>query len=808
MRSVANALMQNAVGMSVVIAVLLLARPWLVGHARPQTRYAAWLILCLGLLLPFRLSMTPFWTMTAPQARAPVAVQTSAPVSGERLPSAQAAPGVQQPAEASGAVQEAGPQAPVLALRTQEPQAKLAFQWPDPYTLLLTLWLAGAVAALAVQLLRHLRFFRRVRRWQSEPGEGQRRMLLEEQERLGLKGPIRLMGCACVAGPMVAGLFRPLLLLPDMDLSQEELRLVLRHELTHVKRRDLWGKALMLCCLTLHWFNPLVYAMARAMAGDCEMSCDASVLANADMAQRKRYGEAILGMIRRQKQRQIALSTYFYEGKIDMKKRFASMLDPSVRPKGVAVLAAALALTLLSGSVLAIDNALPASAGGSAIFAPAAIPQDWDKHPTPALFSITAEMHPEYYQLAYEVPEPAPYNRMLTRRETLRLYDLYYFYDHDGRRAAQPAPVAENPGNGFGVSAPVEEFAALIPLDQRTENVYGQGLWDAAQAKGLMPFLLLPDREMNDEELLQLIQVVDAFDALAPYVDPYSFGDAADLENRPMTRLETLRYWEALDRCENDPAYRPTGALTNVPGPGLYIKGYNGGGETVYHYPEGREMTDEEILQMSWETVQRRQRSQAEADYQAQNPPEPQSGSQEAPVGTAELALEKALPLLEGANVKLAGAPVYNPQERTWSLSFEENVPVGASLYLYDFTIDPATGDVTRASQHYWQRVTVRSYLLGEMLGDPRGLYQVRDAADPHWVEAAWEHLSRGQYFYTGAEVKEVRSDGSMNGFCVKVEYADGQKAFLFLDPVTDALVDYHMISDEELGTLWAGYIW
>ena len=52
--------------------------------------------------------------------------------------------------------------------------------------------------------------------------------------------------------------------MPDMDLSQEELRLVLRHELTHVKRRDLWGKAPMLCCSP-----PLVqpwYAMAWGMA--------------------------------------------------------------------------------------------------------------------------------------------------------------------------------------------------------------------------------------------------------------------------------------------------------------------------------------------------------------------------------------------------------------------------------------------------------------------------------------------------------------------------------------------------------------
>jgi hypothetical protein len=662
------------------------------------------------------------------------------------------------------------------------------------------LWTAGAAAALITQLLRHFRFFQRVRRWKSEPGEEQRRILWEEQQRLGIKGSIPLMGCACVASPMVVGLFRPMMLMPETDLSTEELRLILRHELTHVKRRDLWGKALMLGCLIIHWFNPLVYAMARAMAGDCEMSCDASVLANAEMVERKRYGETILGVIRRQKQRQIALSTYFYEGKIDMKKRFASMLDASVQPKGRVVLAVTLALTLLSGSVLAIDNAAPVSTDNGTLSS-AAIPGDWDRHPTPELFSITGEMHPQYYQLEYAPPEPIPYSRMLTRGETLRLYDLYYFYDHDGRRAAQPASVAGDAGGGFATSASVADFAALIPLEKRTESVHGQGLWDGAQAAGLMPFLLFPDREMNDEELLQLIEVVDAFDLLVPYVDPYSFGDAADLENRSMTRTETLRYWEALERCENDPAYRPLAALTNVPTDGLYIKGYNGGGETVYHYPESREMTDEEILQMAWEMAQRRQRNQAEADYEARNTPK--AVGENAPVGTAEEALEKLLPLLEGANVKQAAEACYNAEEKAWKLSFEENVPIGASMYLYDFSMDLATGDITQASQVYWSRISVHSYLLGEMLGDMRGLYRVLDAADPHWAEVAWGYLSQGQYFYTGAEVEKVSSDTSMNGFCVKVEYADGKKAYLFLDPVTDALTGFQMLAEKDMW--WAG---
>ena len=129
---------------------------------------------------------------------------------------------------------------------------------------------------------------------------------------------------------------------------------VVRHELVHLKRRDLWYKALVLCALCVHWFNPLVYWMARVIAADCEMSCDALALTDAGMLERKRYGETILGVIQRQRRRHVALTTYFYEGRKDMKKRFISMLDRTQKRKGGLFVALVLALTLLSGSVLAI----------------------------------------------------------------------------------------------------------------------------------------------------------------------------------------------------------------------------------------------------------------------------------------------------------------------------------------------------------------------------------------------------------------------------------------------------------------------
>jgi beta-lactamase regulating signal transducer with metallopeptidase domain len=77
---------------------------------------------------------------------------------------------------------------------------------------------------------------------------------------------------------MLIGFFRPALLLPSAEITSDGLVLILRHELIHLKRHDLWYKALVLLATVIHWFNPVVYIMAKAIAAQCEISCDEQVL--------------------------------------------------------------------------------------------------------------------------------------------------------------------------------------------------------------------------------------------------------------------------------------------------------------------------------------------------------------------------------------------------------------------------------------------------------------------------------------------------------------------------------------------------
>ena len=113
-------------------------------------------------------------------------------------------------------------------------------------------------------------------------GDDVLRELDEARDRLALGREVRLLASSRVAVPVVWGLFRPVLLLPE-DVLQwpvERLRVVLLHELSHLKRSDGISLILTRLALSLFWFHPLAWSLERAGRSECERACDDLVLAS------------------------------------------------------------------------------------------------------------------------------------------------------------------------------------------------------------------------------------------------------------------------------------------------------------------------------------------------------------------------------------------------------------------------------------------------------------------------------------------------------------------------------------------------
>lgn len=95
----------------------------------------------------------------------------------------------------------------------------------------------------------------------------------------GSKRHIRVHVSDRIIAPLTCGLFRPTILLPKMlTEAGEELELILAHELTHIRRGDLFYKLLLIGAVSLGWLNPLAWVMLILANRDLEFACDEAVL--------------------------------------------------------------------------------------------------------------------------------------------------------------------------------------------------------------------------------------------------------------------------------------------------------------------------------------------------------------------------------------------------------------------------------------------------------------------------------------------------------------------------------------------------
>lgn len=74
--------------------------------------------------------------------------------------------------------------------------------------------------------------------------------------------------------PVCIGTFRPTVIIRPEHYTEEELRVIFVHELTHYKHKDQWLKHLTFIASCLHCFNPVIYKLKRMVGTWAEYACD------------------------------------------------------------------------------------------------------------------------------------------------------------------------------------------------------------------------------------------------------------------------------------------------------------------------------------------------------------------------------------------------------------------------------------------------------------------------------------------------------------------------------------------------------
>ncbi len=133
--------------------------------------------------------------------------------------------------------------------------------------------------------------------------------------------------------PCLFGLFRPAIYLTPAALqSPDSLRHVLAHEETHARHRDPLWSLLRGVCLTVYWFDPLVWWAALASRTDCELACDEGALRRLGEAERVPYGRTLLSLIpvRKAPANPLLSATTMTAGKRQLKDRITRVAENPV----------------------------------------------------------------------------------------------------------------------------------------------------------------------------------------------------------------------------------------------------------------------------------------------------------------------------------------------------------------------------------------------------------------------------------------------------------------------------------------------
>lgn len=94
--------------------------------------------------------------------------------------------------------------------------------------------------------------------------------------------------------PFITHVFNPAIYLPEDTYSENEIKMVLFHEITHFSHNDVVKRILISVLSCINWFNPLMQIILKRLILQMEYYCDEAVTKNMSFEQRKYYGYMLL----------------------------------------------------------------------------------------------------------------------------------------------------------------------------------------------------------------------------------------------------------------------------------------------------------------------------------------------------------------------------------------------------------------------------------------------------------------------------------------------------------------------------------
>lgn len=293
-------------------------------------------------------------------------------------------------------------------------------------------WLILASVIFALKLVRYLLFIRQTRKSSYSVDVPQ----IKEKR-------VSARICNLISSPLMTGVFKPVLILPEAALTDEQLKNVVLHEMTHYKRKDMLIKWFSLFVKSIHFFNPAVYFVCRQLDEECEISCDAVVVKNMSRESELSYVNTILSLLSESTSKCVPLTTGMAGSKETLKKRFLLIKNKKRISKkvilfsiAVAVLLVATALVfggILNGNIIKDeDESITSSDDENTVVPPNVSYVGYIENAETDFIKLYTEKNGEYVMsIPWAIVEPFPANNRDDENYTFGWMEFMKFYCGD-----------------------------------------------------------------------------------------------------------------------------------------------------------------------------------------------------------------------------------------------------------------------------------------------------------------------------------------------------------------------------------------
>lgn len=222
----------------------------------------------------------------------------------------------------------------------------------DIYHVLPKVWLTIAILLFAYNLFMYMNFLSREKKYFCKVYNKEIDFIISNICNILGLNKVDYKFSDNVTTPMVVGLFKKTIILPSDITSIENYDMVLKHEIVHIKNKDIECKFLLLFLRIIYWFNPIIYKFVEQIDEVLELRCDEIVLENQSQEYKIKYAQALLNQIESNRKQRYVFSMNFANKRGNIMRRFSNIVDKTKKRNVIGISCVTAGIIIVSSAII------------------------------------------------------------------------------------------------------------------------------------------------------------------------------------------------------------------------------------------------------------------------------------------------------------------------------------------------------------------------------------------------------------------------------------------------------------------------